>query len=444
MRSDIVAKPVCYSAVYVAFALLIGLAAVYQPLFALFGCSLLALLATTIHRPELIGYPVLLSTAVSINYVVVLPQGGVEILALYKLGILLLLVPCMAKNGMRLKLAHPLVALSAMLAITFAFADWHPRLTADIALKAFVGLALPFVFLTIRWSREATVRHIRMIALLPVVSVAVGALLQAAHAYSLLDVEFTGAVRVQGANIAPHLAMLAFVAIAVAFIEIKREPERAKFYYATLAVNFAILIATGTRGPLLALAAVAAVWFADTARRFLKGKAQLIVPLVCAIALVGGAGYAQWDNLMKRSYGRETATGIDLSGRAEAWEFFLDRAKDTPYTGLGLGAATVANDGTLYQGFVVPHNEYIRFYFDGGITGAALLFLSLLLVFAAVGRALAPPVRPYYAALVLGFLQYSLSDNTLSTVQFIIPFCWYLNGLYQLAQHHNARKEVIP
>lgn len=105
---------------------------------------------------------------------------------------------------------------------------------------------------------------------------------------------------------------------------------------------------------------------------------------------------------------------------------------------------TVANDGTLYKGFVVPHNEYIRFYFDGGYIGAILLMFSLLAVFILVYRALASPIKPYYLLFIAAFLIYSFSDNTLSTVQFIIPFCWYLNCLYRSSQPTDSpQKEVI-
>jgi O-antigen ligase len=76
---------------------------------------------------------------------------------------------------------------------------------------------------------------------------------------------------------------------------------------------------------------------------------------------------------------------------------------------------------------MVPHNEYIRFYYDGGIIGAVLLFAAILYVFRNVIRETAKELRLYIVALMIGFLIYSISDNTLSTLQFILPFCIYLN-----------------
>ncbi|WP_261807790.1 O-antigen ligase [Paenibacillus sp. N3.4] len=295
----------------------------------------------------------------------------------------------------------------------------------------------------IKWKRETAQRHIRIICLLPLISVGTGIILQLVHVYAFLNVEFTGAVRVQGANIAPHLAMLAFLGITIALIETKRNPASVKFYYATLAANFAVLIATGTRGPILAMLAMAAYYFYDMVKQYMQGKLMLIIPLVCSLTLIGAAVYVQWDNMTKRSFERETGTGIDLSGRTEAWSYFLNDVKDSPLAGRGLGAVTVANDGSLYAGFVVPHNEYIRFYYDAGYIGCMLLFLSLLIVFVSIYKVVPRRIKVYYAAFILAFFMYSFSDNTLSTVQFIIPFCWYLNCLYVLSTTNSKKEEVI-
>ena len=415
-------------------ALFLGTAVIYQPVLAVALVFMIILLAVAISRPEWISYFVLLTTAISINFLYDGILFGVEILSLYKLGIVGLLVPCILVNGLRFKLSYPLWVMVFLVFLTFGFSIWLPQMTSSIAIKAFIGLSLPFVFLLINWKKEVAETQIRIICLLPVVSVIAGVLLQVAHLHNLLDVEFTGAVRIQGANIPAHLAMLAFMGVAIPFIEIKRNPQKLRFFYTVLALNFFILIGTGTRGPILALVLMLLYYFYDILRQYLKGRTYFLIPLLCSFLLIFAAVFMQLDNIKKRSFERTTETGIDLSGRAEAWTYFLKKAEVSPWTGRGLGAVTVANDGTLYKGFVVPHNEYIRFYFDGGYIGAILLLLSLLTVFVLIYRALAPPVKPYYVLFITAFLIYSFSDNTLSTVQSIIPFCWYLNCLYRSSQ----------
>lgn len=420
--------------IYMLCALLIGTAVIYQPAIAVAAALTILLLVVSITRPELISYLVLLTTSISINFLYPGNLFGIEILSLYKLVILMLLVPCILVNGMRLKLSAPLWAMVALLLITFGFSNWLPPMSASIAVKAFIGLSLPFVFLLINWKKEVAEKQIRIIAMLPLMSVLAGIALQVVHLHSFLDVEFTGAVRIQGANIPAHLAMLAFMGVAVAFIEIKRSTRHIRYFYVMLALNFLILVGTGTRGPVLALILMVLYYFYDISKLYLKGKSLYLIPLLCSALLILSAVYLQLDNIKKRSFERTTETGVDLSGRAEAWEYFLNKVADSPWSGRGLGAVTVANDGTLYKGFVVPHNEYIRFYFDGGYIGAVLLLISLLAVFIIVYRALAPPVKPYYLYFIAAFLIYSFSDNTLSTVQSIIPFCWYLNCLYRSSQ----------
>ncbi|MFB5674302.1 O-antigen ligase family protein [Paenibacillus terreus] len=432
-----------YGFIFLAAALLVGVAATYQPIVSLAAVCLLLLLVVSLRHPERISYVVLLSTAVSVDVLYSGSVFGVEILSLYKLGILALLVPCMLVYGIRLKFSYPIFALIAMLGITFTVSVWLPTLTASIAIKAFIGLSLPFCFLLIKWKKEVAQKHMTMISLLPIISVGIGLLLSVAGLHSFTDVEFTGAVRVQGANIPPHLAMLAFLGIAVALIELKRRPRQTVFFYAVLALNFLILIATGTRGPILALILMLLVYLFDISRQYLKGKINYLIPLAGSFVLVLGALALQWDNLQKRSFERQTSEGIDLSGRTEAWEYFLNRVQDYPWSGRGLGAVTVANDGTLFRGFVVPHNEYIRFYFDTGYIGCGLLMLSLLIVFVLIYRSLPKLIKPYYAGLIAGFLIYSFSDNTLSTVQMIIPFCWYLNCLYQTSNQYDFRKREV-
>lgn len=433
-----------YGMLYLMSALFFGTAVIYQPIIAIAAMLLIIVLGISITRPELISYFVLITTAISINVLYEGSMFGMEILSLYKMIIVLLLVPCILIYGLRFRLSHPIWAMVALLIITFGSSIWLPEMNSSIAVKAFIGLSIPFVFLLINWKKNVAEQQIKIICMLPLVSVVAGLLLQLTHVHNFLDIEYTGAVRIQGANIPSHLAMLAFIGIAIPFIEVKRNPQHARFFYTMLVLNFFILIGTGTRGPVLALGLTVLYYFFDILRQYLKGRTYLLIPLLGAFFIMIVGVIWQYDNFQTRSFERKTETAVDLSGRSGAWEYFLNKAEDSPWSGRGLGAATVANDGSLYKGFVVPHNEYIRFYYDGGYIGAILLMLSLLAVFFLVYRALAPPVKPFYLLFIAAFLIYSFSDNTLSTVQFIIPFCWYLNCLYRSSQPTDSpQKEVI-
>lgn len=407
----------------------VGLASTAQPLLA--GIGVLGAIAAfaALAKPDRMADLVLLSAAPSIQYLVQLHVGGLDLLSFYKFSILLLTLPAMLVYGIRMKLVYPIAALGFMVVITYTGSLWPDNLARMAPIKAFIGLVIPFVYLLIKWKPATAERQIGLLPLLAPISLVLGWMLHATGLHPFYVIEFTGAFRLQGANIPPHLAMLAFLGFLIAIIEIKRNPKRYKYFYAMAGLNFMILLATGTRGPLIASAAVVLYYVYDLIKGYFRGKVLLIFPLAVFFVVAIAAGYLQLDNIKKRSFEGTDTGGVDLSGRAEAWEFFLKGAEQSPVFGRGLGSSIVANDGSIYEGFVVPHNEYIRFYYDSGIVGASLLFLALLAVFAVVYKVLPRDVRPYFAGLIIGFFVYSFSDNTLSTIQLIYPFCWYVNNL---------------
>lgn len=154
---------------------------------------------------------------------------------------------------------------------------------------------------------------------------------------------------------------------------------------------------------MIALIPIILVYLFDQLKAFIKGRVSAIIPLILFVVAVAYMVIAQWDNYEMRSESK------GLSGRDVAWNYFIGKANEYPIFGRGLGSTLVANDGSIFSGFVVPHNEYIRFYYDGGLVGAILLFLSLLLVFRSVYFRLGGMIRLYFAGMIIGFLTYSLT-----------------------------------
>ncbi|MFD2672710.1 O-antigen ligase family protein [Marinicrinis sediminis] len=419
----------------VLLGMLIGTAVWLSPFLAAALVLGIPLALYALVQPEQTSLLLLVFTAISIQYVFDAVFMGMDLLSLYKLCVLALLLPYVCKAGIHHGLTAPLAAFVALLLISLLLSR-PDAVTAmsNSPVKAFIGLAVPFFILIVRWNRETAHKHIQLICLLPLISVLAGGVLHLAGLHELYVIEFTGAFRLSGANISAHLAMLAFVGMIVAVIEMKRNPVKARWFLFFAGLNFAILLATGTRGPILASVAVILYTVWDLCKQFLKGKAYYLIPIGLLTLVIATASFLQWENMKKRSFERSTAEGIDLSGRSEAWSYFIAKGEDTPWFGKGLGAVLYANDGTIFEGFVVPHNEYIRFYYDTGLFGAGLLFVSILVMLGWSLRHAPPVVRPYLVAFFLGFLIYSFSDNTMSTLQFTLPFCWYLNALANVAE----------
>jgi teichuronic acid biosynthesis protein TuaE len=428
---------------YILSACMIGLIVPYEPMLIFAAVSGFTVLLMSILYPENMSYAICISAVVSIQYIFPITMMGMDLQSLYKIGILMLLLPAMIHYGVYRKQSLPIIALFGLLLITYLFSDRHPLLTMAAPIKAFIGLAAPFVFLLIRWRPSVAEQHIRIICFMPLISILFGTLFHVAGIYPLFVTEFNGALRIQGVNIPAHLGFLAFIAFLVSIIEIRRNPERMTFYYMMMGVNFFILLLTGTRGPLISALVMVLVFFYDLIKQFIGGRVNRIIPLFFFVVVLIASVFWQLDNFKKRSFERPTDEVIDTSGRAEAWAFFLDGVKDSPWFGRGLGSVLVSNDGSIYEGFVVPHNEYIRFYYDGGTVGVVLLFLSLLYVFRDVYIRLLPELKPFFISFIIGFLVYSITDNTLSTIQFTVPFCIYLCALRNL-NNHRVGKAVMP
>lgn len=409
-------------------ALLIGIAVPYEPILVFAGVVVLTILLLSVIYPIGMSYLLLILSAISIQYIFVLEMMGLDLQSFYKLGIIILSLPAMYQYGIYRKQALPILAVLAIFLATYLFADRHPLLSDIAPVVTLIGMTAPMVFLLIRWPRATAEMHIRIICFLPVISVSCGVLFHLLRLYPLFITEYSGAFRLQGANIPPHLAFLAFIAFLLCLIEIKRNPQKILFFYVMMGTNFLILLLTGTRGPLIAALAMVIVFVYDLIKQFLKGKTALIVPLLGFITILFLSVWLQLDNLKKRSFEKES-TSVNLSGRTEAWEFYLKGVSDSPWFGRGLGSALVSNDGSIDKSFSVPHNEYIRFYYDGGIIGAILLFGTLLIVFRDVFRRIPPDIRLNMLAFFFGFFVYSISDNTISSIQFLVPFCACLNAL---------------
>lgn len=420
-----------------AAALALGLAVTASPLLAAAASLAAAGALVFLAHPRLAAYAMVLSFAVSVQRLLMVHIGGLDTLSFYKFVMLGAIAVAVFRYGAIRPMLAPAAALALLTVLTYA--AWIAR-GEDMGslgpLKAFIGLVIPFLLLVPAWRKETAQRIRSLLMWLAPASVAAGAAMQAVGLGMLFSLEFTGVPRLQGANIAAHLGMLAFIGTAVAMYELCRGAAgRPGGLYAMVLINLVILVATGTRGPLLALAPITLVFLAIGLRRAMSRGPLHTLPL---LALCGGGAAAlllQLDNYRLR----QSEKG--LSGRDEAWSYFWEKSNETPLFGHGLGKVLEANDGTLFSGFAVPHNEYLRFFYDSGLIGVLVLLAALVWVHAIIARKLSGGERWAFLAIALGVCVYSFVDNTMSTVQFTAPLCCFLNSVY-LSRGGDAAQEV--
>lgn len=431
-------------AIFIALliSLSIGFAMSFQPVNSFLFLVLLTAAAGLLIKPAVIPMVLLLLSAITLDFIFNFTIAGFDAGTLYKLSIIIVILLSVKLYGMTLKFIAPLIVFSIFLLLTYTAADFHPRLGMMTPFISFLGMGAPFLVLLVKWDKKIAGWIILLVTLLPLFSVSVGLMLQFTGQHEVWHQEYLGANRLQGANIAAHLAMLAFLGFCASIIEIKRRTGRKLLFFSLAAVNFVIMFSTGTRGALLASVFIIMVFVFDYLKDYLKGKIFALIPLALFSLTLIGVVLTQWENILMRSFNaHSTAIGINISGRDIAWRFFMAETKGAEIFGQGLGASLVANDGTLYQGFTVPHNEYIRFFFDTGLIGLVLFFTAFLYVLVIIGLKLPQRIIIYYFSFITGFLVYSFVDNTLTTIHFIVPFLFFLAALNALYEARDAETE---
>lgn len=422
-----------YVIMIIFVSLILGSSVSFFPIGTLLSLSMIFIISWLCIQPKRIPLLLLLSTSVSFPIIFSYDLFGFNADTVFKLATILIMLLASKHYGVNWINGLTLVALYMLLIVTYTLSDIHPRMNMVDPMISFFGLLSYFLILIVKWEKKMSNNIVFMIVFLPLISVGIGVVLNVLGIHSFMTEEYFGGRRLQGAHIAAHLAMLTFLGFCVSLIESKRRAHKKLFFLSLAAVNFFLLLSTGTRGPLIACMFIVLVFIADHIKDFLKGKLLVLVPLVVFVISIGLFVLTQWENIMLRTFNGNTGElGMNFSGREVAWQYFMTHAKGAELFGQGLGASLVANDGSLYNGFIVPHNEYIRFYFDNGIIGLLLLFGSLLFVLIKIGVRLQKNIQLYYVSFIVGVLLYAFVDNTFSTIQFIIPFCFYLSALSSL------------
>lgn len=323
---------------------------------------------------------------------------------------LLALLTNAAHFGFRRTMNWPILALLLTLGTSLAFGNPHPSLNPAHMLASFAFLALPFCFAQVRLEPGSRRRYGSMIAAMPLLSIALGVVLQALHVSTLfMQNDWSDDYRLQGAVGDPEaMGVLACVGFAVALHEASR-PRRPLAIYVAAANGMTVLL-SGTR---MAIASAVLFGFAyGAASADIRGKLSkrrwLVVSSAAVLCLT-----LWW-------YGPFLATrlldegGIQLSGRDLAWNLYLEEFEKSPAFGRGIGAESLVLDDTLGWERKTPHNEYIRFLTTGGIFGAFVILVALVLWFRGLLVSVSLNDRPFVIAAVLALPAFAFTQDILT------------------------------
>ena len=288
--------------------------------------------------------------------------------------LLLALIANALRYGVRRSMNWPLAALVAAFAMSLALADLHPKLTLAFMVMSLGIFALPWSFTSVVFEPGSRRMLALVIALTPLLSVAIGAFMALAG----IRRGFPEISRMEGATgNAAAFAVLAFAGFIVALHEMSR-PGR-PFAGALAVVNLALVILSGTRMAIAACAVylLAYLLLAEGLRQRLLTQR---VRTAAGVAVVAAALVWYWPTLQARLFDLPrgvdvaslSAADVNLSGRDRVWAFYFEELTFSPLFGRGMGSGFVAAADWLPWPRKTPHNEYLHLLVNTGVIGFAL------------------------------------------------------------------------
>jgi O-antigen ligase len=330
--------------------------------------------------------------------------------------LLLALLLNAAKFGMRRTLNWPVLALAAVFVLNLAFADLDPKVTPVLMASAFGVLALPWTFTQVVLAPGSRRACALTIAALPILSVAIGALLYAAGMHPFFHVRLEGA-----AGNAAVFALLAFTGFAVALHESTRRGR--PFLGVLAAVDLALVIFSGARTAVFASFLFLAVYIASSPTLRDQWRKRWI-ELLIALGVVAAALWYYLPVLIRRMF-EIRGEGLRLSNRDVLWSFYYDQFLKSPMFGRGLGYGFVGAAHRWDLALPAPHNEYLHLLVIGGALGAAACFVAIFLWFRQLWQAAARNDRSFLVALLPALAAYAVTDNVLIYATGLALFAYF-------------------
>jgi O-antigen ligase len=303
--------------------------------------------------------------------------------------------------GLRKSINWPILALAVVFGLNLLFGHLHDDLTTGLMLTGLALLALPFAFTHVILAPDARGVCTLAIALAPLLSVAIGALIQATGIHTMFA-DFGD--RLEGATgNAGVFGALAFAGFAVALHESAVRARGRARMGALASVNLVLVILSGTRTSMLA-SAVLLLAYVLTSGQFRERLRRSRGVVLFAIALIGAAVMLYAPTLYSRV--------LDSLGRAGIWARFYDEFWRSPIFGRGLGSAFITRK-PLELLYAAPHNEYLHLLVVGGALGFVLCMTAMALWYADIFRAAAPGDRKFLLSVAAALAVYALADNIL-------------------------------
>jgi teichuronic acid biosynthesis protein TuaE len=303
--------------------------------------------------------------------------------------------------GVRKSINWPILALTVVCVLNLLFGHLHDDLTTGLMVTGVALLALPFAFTHVILAPDSRRVCTLVIALTPLLSVAIGALVQAAGIHTM----FAGVHdRLEGATgNAGVFGALAFSGFAVALHESAVRPKGRAWMGALASVNLVLVILSGTRTSMLA-SAVLLLAYVLTSEQFRARLRHGRAMVVFGLGLIGTAVTLYAPTLYSRV--------LDSLGRSGIWERFYEEFWRSPIFGRGIGSAFITRK-PLELLYAAPHNEYLHLLVIGGALGFVLCMAGIALWYSDILKTASPSDRKFLLSIATALAIYALADNIL-------------------------------
>ncbi|HEX5077824.1 MAG TPA: O-antigen ligase family protein [Geminicoccaceae bacterium] len=340
-----------------------------------------------------------------------------------------------ARYGVRRSINWPVLALAVVYALNLAFAELDPKVDPLLMLSGFGVLALPWTFTQVVLAPGSRRVCAITISVLPILSVAIGAVAAALDMQPFFRLRLTGAT-----GNAAVFALLAFTGFAVALHESTRRGR--PLLGVVAAVNLALVVFSGTRMAIFAGGLFLLAYMVASPNLVVRWRERWI-QLAVGAGLLLAAGLYYWPTLVWRMF-EPGGQGFRMSSRVDLWSFYYDRFLMSPVFGRGLGDGFVGALHWLRYDVPAPHNEYLHLLVVGGVVGAVACFAAIALWCRQLWRKVATNDRSFLLALLPALAAYAVTDNVLIYATGLALFA-YLGVLLTrpapgLAEPHRRRR----
>lgn len=295
------------------------------------------------------------------------------------------------------------------------------------SITAFATFITGLILYTMRLSSKYTIGLLKVITLLPIISIVMGIL---SFILGLTDFFSRSGTAVGGISLATNLSFFGTLGTLAAVI-LDKTTHRSRYNVLKI-INFIIVCLTLTRGGILA---TIIILFPDILsilkRTFISIKSMLLVASGLILGLIPTM------LIVKLIEQRSFENGeLNTSGRFDAWKNILSLVNNN-LTGNGYGSLKTLTDNPLLSAFTAAHNAYIQSYFETGIVGTALFIIILLIVFINTLKSTGI-ARKYIVFAILSFLTYSYTDNTVVNFRYWFILMIILGSVSNLVMVNNT------